>query len=110
MAGRHKYDRPAGGQRRFYLGIPRNSIEDGSEYTSDEVEFMMAVDRYKRENRRPFPTWSEIFAVFVGLGYRKSRTPLSACTGMPKKIMRQAISDDKRKYNRKLDRKSQEIP
>ena len=33
------------------------------DYTDDETEFMKAMDRYKRENRRPFPTWSEVLEV-----------------------------------------------
>jgi len=40
-------------------------------YTVDEVAFVMAMDVYKRENRRPFPTWSEALRVLVALGYTK---------------------------------------
>jgi hypothetical protein len=43
----------------------------GSDYTPDEVEFMQAIDKYKRDQRRPFPTWCEVLAVFIALGYRK---------------------------------------
>lgn len=32
---------------------------------------MKAMDRYKRENRRPFPTWSEVLEVLRSLGYRR---------------------------------------
>ena len=41
------------------------------EYTDAEIEFMLAVDRYKREKHRPFPTCNEILAVVLALGYRK---------------------------------------
>ena len=41
------------------------------EYTDEENEFMQAIDRYKRENRRPFPTWSEVLEILLSLGYRK---------------------------------------
>ncbi len=41
------------------------------DYTDDETDFMKAMDRYKRENRRPFPTWSEVLEVLISLGYRK---------------------------------------
>ena len=40
-------------------------------YTEDEIEFMRAMDLYKRDNRRPFPTWSEVLEVLRALGYRK---------------------------------------
>src|SRR5262245_48231648 len=41
------------------------------DYNDDETAFMKAMERYKRENRRPFPTWSEVLEVLVSLGYRK---------------------------------------
>jgi len=45
------------------------------DYTDDETDFMKAMDRYKRDNRRPFPTWSEVLEVLRALGYRKTETP-----------------------------------
>jgi hypothetical protein len=41
------------------------------DYTDEETAFMKAMERYKRENRRPFPTWSEVLEVLRSLGYRK---------------------------------------
>ncbi len=41
------------------------------DYTDEETLFMKAMERYKRENRRPFPTWSEVLEVMRSLGYRK---------------------------------------
>jgi len=45
------------------------------DYSDDETEFMKAMDRYKRDNRRPFPTWSEVLEVLRALGYRKVEEP-----------------------------------
>src|SRR5262245_19170786 len=45
------------------------------DYNDEETEFMKAMDRYKRENRRPFPTWSEVLEVLRSLGYRKVAEP-----------------------------------
>ena len=45
------------------------------DYTNDEIEFMRAMDLYKRANRRPFPTWSEVLEVLHALGYRKVAEP-----------------------------------
>lgn len=36
-----------------------------------ELDFAFAIDRYKRLNRRPFPTWSEVLQVAISLGYRR---------------------------------------
>lgn len=41
------------------------------DYQPDEVEFMRAMDDYKRRSGRQFPTWSEVLEVLRDLGYRK---------------------------------------
>ena len=45
--------------------------EDRTDYTEEETTFMMAMERYKREQRRPFPTCCEVLKVLKSLGYRK---------------------------------------
>jgi len=45
------------------------------DYTDEEISFMKAMDQYKRDNRRPFPTWSEVLEVLRALGYRKVAEP-----------------------------------
>ena len=45
------------------------------DYTTDEVEFMRALDEYKRNSGRMFPTCSEILEVLLGLGYAKTAPP-----------------------------------
>lgn len=39
------------------------------DYSADEIEFMQALDAYKRANGRMFPTCSEILEVIRNLGY-----------------------------------------
>ncbi|MGE0755433.1 MAG: hypothetical protein AB7F89_05200 [Pirellulaceae bacterium] len=39
------------------------------DYTTEEIEFMHALDLYKRNSGRMFPTCSEILEVIRGLGY-----------------------------------------
>ncbi len=39
------------------------------DYTDGEVEFMNALDEYKRTSGRMFPTCSEVLEVIRGLGY-----------------------------------------
>ena len=41
------------------------------DYTSEEIEFMSAMDDYKRRSGRMFPTCSEVLEVFRSLGYEK---------------------------------------
>lgn len=43
------------------------------DYTEDEMEFMHALDAYKRSSNRMFPTCSEVLEVLRGLGYVKSK-------------------------------------
>jgi hypothetical protein len=37
-----------------------------------ELEFMQAMQDYKKSSGRMFPTWSEVLEVLQSLGYRKS--------------------------------------
>lgn len=41
------------------------------DYSGDEIEFMKAMDDYKRKSGRMFPTWSEVLEVVRSLGYAK---------------------------------------
>lgn len=41
------------------------------DYSDPELEFMRAMDHYKRASGRMFPTWSEVLEVIHSLGYRK---------------------------------------
>lgn len=43
----------------------------GCEYTDEEREFLVAMDRYKRDTGHKFPTWSEVLKVLKSLGYEK---------------------------------------
>jgi hypothetical protein len=64
-------DRREQGERRRQID-PTTCERD---YNNEEIEFMKAMDQYKRENRRPFPTWSEVLEVLRALGYRKVAEP-----------------------------------
>lgn len=50
------------------------------DYSADELEFMRAMDDYKRKNGRMFPTCSEILEVVRSLGYAKA--PSTAHTAL----------------------------
>ncbi|MEN6458425.1 MAG: hypothetical protein ABFC63_05800 [Thermoguttaceae bacterium] len=41
------------------------------DYTPEEIEFMGAMDSYKRRSGRMFPTCSEVLEVIKSLGYEK---------------------------------------
>jgi hypothetical protein len=45
------------------------------DYTLEEIEFMKALDDYKRANGRMFPTCSEVLEVIHKLGYEKRLAP-----------------------------------
>ncbi len=48
----------------------RRTAEEG-ELDQEQFEFVMAMDEYKRANKRPFPSWTEVLEVIKYLGYRK---------------------------------------
>jgi hypothetical protein len=64
-------DRRDQGERRRQID-PTTCERD---YNNDEIDFMKAMDQYKRDNRRPFPTWSEVLEVLRAMGYRKVAEP-----------------------------------
>ena len=60
--------------RRLERGERRRQIDPTTcerDYNNDEIDFMKAMDQYKRDNRRPFPTWSEVLEVLRAMGYRR---------------------------------------
>lgn len=67
-------DRRAGLERRRGPGRRRSdsrrSAEEG-ELNTEQFEFVMAMDEYKRANKKPFPSWTEVLEVLKYLGYRK---------------------------------------
>ncbi|MGN6505382.1 MAG: hypothetical protein ACTHM6_07460 [Tepidisphaeraceae bacterium] len=67
-------DRRTGLERRRGAGIrreeERRQAEEG-EMTVEQFEFVMAIETYKKVNRKLVPTWTEVLEVIEQLGYRK---------------------------------------
>ncbi len=67
-------DRRTGLERRRGAGIrreeDRRSAEEG-EMTAEQFEFVMAIETYKKVNKKLFPTWTEVLEVINQLGYKK---------------------------------------
>jgi hypothetical protein len=77
-------ERRNGADRRMQ-GERRRQVDPTTcekEYSDEEITFMKAMDQYKRANRRPFPTWSEVLEVLRALGYRRTEAP-TAMPGLP---------------------------
>jgi hypothetical protein len=62
--------RQLSGRRRF---VDPTTCE--REYSEAEMEFMLAMNEYKRRSGRMFPTWSEVLEVLRALGYEKVESP-----------------------------------
>lgn len=61
-------------ERRHGKGAGRalsSPLTTEADYTPEELEFLRAMDMYKTANHRPFPTWREVYRVFISLGYSK---------------------------------------
>ena len=41
--------------------------------SGEQFEFVMAIETYKKVNKRLYPTWTEVLEVVRQLGYRKVR-------------------------------------
>ena len=68
--GRRKSNTPVPVERRKR----RRQIDPTTcerDYNNSEIEFMQAMDDYKQQSGRMFPTCSEILEVLINMGYRK---------------------------------------
>ena len=75
-------ERRSGSERREDSGLERRrgpgrrrsddrkAAEEG-EMTAEQFEFCMAIETYKKVNKRMYPTWTEVLEVVRQLGYRK---------------------------------------
>ena len=98
---RRKKDIPVTVERRQTperrnLGERRRQVDPTTcerDYSEEEIDFMKAMDQYKRANRRPFPTWSEVLEVLYALGYRKT-AEASALPGLAPPVPRPALPKD----------------
>ena len=73
-------DRRLGLDRRRGPGhrlTPERKAAEEGQMGNEQFEFLMAIDQYKRENQRPFPTWTEVLEVIKAMGYRKVAEPES---------------------------------
>ena len=69
---RRTEEKPVANDRR--KGHRRRQIDPTTcerDYSDPEIEFMQALDEYKRLSGRMFPTCSEILEVLLKLGYRQ---------------------------------------
>jgi hypothetical protein len=75
-------ERRAAGDRRVTTGLERRRgpgrrrsddrrIAEEGEMSAEQFEFVMAVEAYKKVNKRLYPTWTEVLEVINQLGYRK---------------------------------------
>lgn len=40
--------------------------------SGDELEFVKAIEEYKKQNSKTFLSWTEVLSIVRDLGYRKS--------------------------------------
>lgn len=56
-------------------GATETSTRRKSHYSTpvedEELEFIQAIEDFKKANGQPFPSWSEVLQVLKGLGYSK---------------------------------------
>jgi hypothetical protein len=82
---RRKGDIPAAVDSRKQESAEAAAPKPAPFVSEEEAAFKQAMDRYKRENRRPFPTWSEVLEVLRSLGYRKVAEESELSGGAPVK-------------------------
>lgn len=65
---------PTTAKKKAKKAAPARDVETArpDDMPEDVLEFITAIDTYKRDHSRPFPTWSEILDIVKELGYSKS--------------------------------------
>jgi hypothetical protein len=64
----------------------RHPVTCEIDYSDEEREFLLAVDRYRTASRRSCPSLREMLAILRSLGYRRVAEPGGLPTfGRPKK-------------------------
>lgn len=51
---------------------PERSAPALAEVDADVLEFIEAIDRFKKQHGRPFPSWSEVLLIVRQLGYTRA--------------------------------------
>ena len=51
---------------------PERSSPAMAEVDAEALEFIAAINRFKKEHGRPFPSWSEVLLIVRQLGYRRA--------------------------------------
>ena len=52
--------------------VPARSAPPLAQVDQDVLEFIAAIDQFKKTNSRPFPSWSEVLLIVRELGYRRN--------------------------------------
>ena len=60
------------GKTRAADNEPKNWQDEDRE-SRETLEFIQAIDRYKRRTQKAFPTWTEVLEILRSLGYQKAR-------------------------------------
>jgi len=50
---------------------PERASAPLAEVDAEVLEFIAAIDTFKRQHGRPFPSWSEVLLIVHHLGYRR---------------------------------------
>ncbi len=61
-----------GGTKKAASAATKSPVKPDA-MSEDVIEFITAVDDYKRLNQRPFPSWSEVLDIVKALGYARDR-------------------------------------
>jgi uncharacterized protein (UPF0335 family) len=52
--------------------------------SSEEMQFIKAIERYKKESGKLFPSWSDVLKILKDLGYRRQASAAKTATVVKK--------------------------
>ncbi len=71
MKAKTQKPKAAGRQKPLDPDEVERAVAEAEKVNQEVLEFLQAVDRYKRRKNKTFPSWSEILEIIKSLGYRK---------------------------------------
>jgi len=61
--------KPAGPTGSIVATLKKTEMDEAAD--AESLEFVQAIDAWKRSNGRQFPTWTEVLSIVKELGYQK---------------------------------------
>jgi hypothetical protein len=75
------------------VAVCRHHCTSEHQFSSDEVEFLAAIEEFKKTSGKKFPTWTDTLKVILSLGYLKMDRATPAHSDVPEPFHEDELVD-----------------